>query len=82
MVTTFLEVIWVFKAFAQVFAINGGGPDRLTETLPVYAFIEGVGNQHYGTGAAISVLTILILLGLMSYYLRIVLRRKRRDERC
>ncbi|WNE98789.1 sugar ABC transporter permease [Streptomyces luomodiensis] len=74
--TTFLEVIWVFKAFAQVFAINEGGPERLTETLPVYAFIEGMGNQHYGMGAAISLLTIVVLLALTSYYLRIVLRQE------
>ncbi|NGO71943.1 carbohydrate ABC transporter permease [Streptomyces boncukensis] len=80
LVATFLEVIWIFKALPHVFAINEGGPDRLTETLPVYAFVEGVGNQHYGTGAAISMLTILILLALMSYYLRIVLRQEDLDE--
>ncbi|MFJ4684639.1 carbohydrate ABC transporter permease [Streptomyces sp. NPDC091377] len=74
--TTFLEVIWVFKAFVQVYAFNGGGPDRLTEILPVYAYVEGVGNQHYGMGAAIAVLTILILLGLTAYYLRIVLKQE------
>jgi N,N'-diacetylchitobiose transport system permease protein len=80
MVATFLEVIWIFKAFPHIFAVNQGGPDRLTETLPVYAFVEGVGNQHYGAGAAISVLTILILLALMSYYLRMVLRQEDDDE--
>jgi N,N'-diacetylchitobiose transport system permease protein len=74
--TTFLEIIWVFKAFTQVYALNGGGPEGLTETLPVYAFIEGVGNQHYGMGAAISTLTILILLVLMSYYFRIILKQE------
>ncbi|SEF85757.1 carbohydrate ABC transporter membrane protein 1, CUT1 family [Actinacidiphila yanglinensis] len=74
--TAFLEVIWVFKAFTQVYALNAGGPEGLTETLPVYAFVEGVGNQHYGTGAAISVLTILILLALMSYYFRIILKQE------
>lgn len=74
--TTFLEVIWVFKAFAQVFAINEGGPDRLTEILPVYAYIEGVGNQHYGMGSAIALLTIVILLLLTSSYLRIVLKQE------
>lgn len=74
--TTFLEVIWVFKAFTQVFAINEGGPDRLTETLPVYAFVEGMGNQHFGMGAAISILTIVILLALTAYYLRIVLKQE------
>ncbi|MET7857171.1 sugar ABC transporter permease [Streptomyces sp. NPDC005318] len=74
--TTFLEVIWVFKSFAQLFAINEGGPDRLTETLPVYAFVEGVGNQHFGMGAAISFLTIIVLLVLTGYYLRTVLKQE------
>jgi N,N'-diacetylchitobiose transport system permease protein len=78
--TTFLEIIWVFKAFVQVFTFNGGGPDRLTEILPVYAYVEGVGNQHYGMGAAIAVLTILILLGLTAYYLRIVLKQENEEE--
>lgn len=74
--TTFLEVIWVFKAFPQIFAMNAGGPDRLTETLPIYAFVEGVGNQHFGVGAAISFLTVLVLLVLTSYYLRMVLKQE------
>ncbi|MBT2384574.1 carbohydrate ABC transporter permease [Streptomyces sp. ISL-11] len=74
--TTFLEVIWIFKAFTQVFAINEGGPDRLTETLPVYAFQEGVGSQHFGMGAAISILTIVILLALTAHYLRLVLKQE------
>ncbi|MCX5310781.1 MULTISPECIES: carbohydrate ABC transporter permease [unclassified Streptomyces] len=74
--TTFLEVIWVFKSFAQLFAINGGGPDRLTETLPVYAFVEGVGNQHFGMGSAISFLTIIVLLAMTGYYLRTVLKQE------
>ncbi|MBD0843428.1 MULTISPECIES: carbohydrate ABC transporter permease [unclassified Streptomyces] len=78
--TTFLEVIWIFKAFVQVYVINAGGPDRLTEILPVYAYIEGVGNQHYGMGAAIAVLTILILLAITAYYLRIVLKQDEEGE--
>lgn len=74
--TTFLEVIWDFKALTQILAINEGGPDRLTETLPVYAYVEGPGNQHFGMGAAISFLTILILLVLSAYYLRTVLKQE------
>ncbi|MCL3992162.1 MULTISPECIES: carbohydrate ABC transporter permease [Streptomyces] len=74
--TTFLEVIWIFKAFPQIFAMNEGGPDHLTETLPIYAFVEGVGNQHFGLGAAISFLTIAVLLVITSYYLRMVLKQE------
>ncbi|AEW96454.1 MULTISPECIES: carbohydrate ABC transporter permease [Streptomycetaceae] len=74
--TTFLEIIWVFKAFTQVYALNAGGPAGSTQTLPVYAFIQGVGNQHFGMGAAISTLTMLILLALMAYYFRIILKQE------
>ncbi|MCA1222724.1 carbohydrate ABC transporter permease [Streptomyces sp. 8L] len=74
--TTFLEIIWVFKAFTQVYALNAGGPEGLTETLPVYAYVEGFGNQHFGTGAAISMLTIVILVALMSYYFRVILKEE------
>ncbi|MGW6459172.1 carbohydrate ABC transporter permease [Streptomyces sp. NPDC055078] len=74
--TTFLEIIWVFKAFVQVYTINAGGPDRLTEILPVYAYIEGIGNQHFGMGSAIAMLTIIIMLALTAYYLRIVLKQE------
>ncbi|MGQ4512260.1 ABC transporter permease subunit [Streptomyces sp. DW26H14] len=74
--TTFLEIIWVFKAFTQVYALNAGGPEGLTETLPVYAYVQGFGNQHFGTGAAISMLTIVILVALMSYYFRVILKEE------
>ncbi|MFJ3789147.1 carbohydrate ABC transporter permease [Kitasatospora sp. NPDC090091] len=74
--TTFLEVIWVFKAFTQVYLINKGGPDGLTRTLPVHAFLEGFGSQRFGVGSAIAVLTILMLGALMAYYFRIILKQE------
>jgi N,N'-diacetylchitobiose transport system permease protein len=74
--TTFLEVIWIFKCFTQVFAVNAGGPQRLTETMPVYAYVEGFGNQHYGVGASIAMLTIVILGALTAYYFRIILKQE------
>jgi N,N'-diacetylchitobiose transport system permease protein len=77
LITTFLEIIWVFKAFVQVYAMNGGGPNRASETLPVMAYIEGMGQNQYGTGAAISVLTLLILLVALSFYFRLILTQER-----
>ncbi|MBD0707440.1 sugar ABC transporter permease [Streptomyces sp. CBMA291] len=76
MITTFLEIIWIFKAFAQVYAMNAGGPDRGSETLPVYAYIEGVGQFHYGVAAAISILTIVMLIAIMSFYFRLILKQE------
>ncbi|MEV7616473.1 sugar ABC transporter permease [Streptomyces sp. NPDC089799] len=76
LVTTFLEVIWVFKAFTQVYAMRAGGPDRASETLPVFAYIEGQSQGHYGLAAAISVLTILMLVVVMSFYFRLILKQE------
>ncbi|MFJ9825761.1 carbohydrate ABC transporter permease [Streptomyces sp. NPDC101160] len=76
MITTFLEVIWIFKAFTQIYALNKGGPDRASETLPVFAYIEGVGQFHYGVAAAISVLTIVMLIAIMSFYFRLILKQE------
>ncbi|GGP95690.1 MULTISPECIES: carbohydrate ABC transporter permease [Streptomyces] len=76
LITTFLEVIWVFKAFTQVYAMNKGGPDRASEILPVFAYVEGQSQAHYGLAAAISVLTIVILVIVMSFYFRLILKQE------
>ncbi|THA80521.1 sugar ABC transporter permease [Streptomyces sp. A0592] len=76
LITTFLEVIWVFKAFTQVYAMNKGGPDRASEILPVFAYVEGQSQAHYGLAAAISVLTIVILVVVMSFYFRLILKQE------
>jgi N,N'-diacetylchitobiose transport system permease protein len=76
MISTFLEIIWIFKVFTQVYAMNAGGPDRASETLPVYAYITGPGQGHYGLAAAISVLTIAMLIAVMSFYFRLILKQE------
>ncbi|WP_326596782.1 carbohydrate ABC transporter permease [Streptomyces sp. NBC_01803] len=80
LITTFLEIIWVFKAFTQIYAMNGGGPDRESETLPVMAYMEGMGQNQYGTAATISVLTLVILLIAMSFYFRLILKQEKEQE--
>ncbi|RBM23245.1 carbohydrate ABC transporter permease [Streptomyces sp. PT12] len=77
MITTFLEIIWVFKAFTQIYALNAGGPNRESETLPVMAYVEGMSQSQYGSAAAISVLTLVILLVAMSFYFRLIFKQER-----
>ncbi|GII33324.1 carbohydrate ABC transporter permease [Planotetraspora mira] len=67
---TSLEVIWVFKCFAQIWAITKGGPDDATTTLPVYAFQVAQSLHKYDLGSAISTLTVLILLVVLVAHLR------------
>ncbi|WP_214106357.1 carbohydrate ABC transporter permease [Acrocarpospora catenulata] len=73
---TSLEVIWVFKCFAQIWAISRGGPDGATTTLPVYAFQVAQSLHKYDLGAAISTLTVLILVAALITHLRRMLRHE------
>jgi N,N'-diacetylchitobiose transport system permease protein len=67
---TSLEVIWVFKCFAQIWAVSQGGPGGATTTLPVYAFQVAQSLHRYDLGAAISTLTVLILVAVLITHLR------------
>jgi N,N'-diacetylchitobiose transport system permease protein len=80
LLTTFLEVLWDFKVFTQVWAIRQGGPDGASTTLSVLQFVKGLsGNNHYGLAAAVSVLMIIIIVGVTAQYLRMLLRSREVD---
>ncbi|MDR6593703.1 carbohydrate ABC transporter permease [Saccharothrix longispora] len=66
---TCLEVIWVAKAFVQIWVISQGGPGQATTTLPVYAFQVAQSLQRYDLGAAVSMLmVVLLVLALLAYF--------------
>jgi N,N'-diacetylchitobiose transport system permease protein len=65
-----LEVIWVFKCFVQIWAISQGGPGDALLTLPVYAYQIATVLNRYDTGAAISMVTVLILAVVLLAYFR------------
>lgn len=65
-----LEVIWIFKCFVQIWAISQGGPGNATLTLPVYAYQIAQSLNRYDLGAAISMVTVLILTGVLFAYFR------------
>ena len=67
---TSLEVIWVFKCFAQIWAVSRGGPDGATTTLPVYAFQIAQSLHRYDLGSAIATLTVLILVVVLVVHMR------------
>jgi N,N'-diacetylchitobiose transport system permease protein len=75
---TCLEVIWVVKAFVQIWVISQGGPGQATTTLPVYAFQVAQSLQRYDLGAAVSMLmVVLLVLALLAYFRQ--LYRQERD---
>ncbi|MEV4679913.1 carbohydrate ABC transporter permease [Streptomyces kurssanovii] len=65
-----LEVIWVFRCFAQIWAVTRGGPGGATTTLPVYAYQVAQSLHRYDLGAAVATLTVLMLVAALIFYFR------------
>jgi N,N'-diacetylchitobiose transport system permease protein len=74
--TMFLQLLWDFKVFSQVWAIKQGGPNGGSTTLPVLQYLDGIANNHFGTAAAVSVLMIVIIVVITVTYVRMLLRSK------
>ncbi|GAA1300488.1 carbohydrate ABC transporter permease [Streptomyces sp. NPDC048685] len=73
MVTT-LMAIWDFGVFNQIWLMRGGQPEREYYLLGVYSFIESFAVNRYSTGAAIALVTVVLLLAGAVVYLRQMLR--------
>ncbi|WP_030570816.1 carbohydrate ABC transporter permease [Streptomyces aureocirculatus] len=73
-VVTTLMTIWDFGVFNQVWLMRGGQPEREYYLLGVYSFIESFAVNRYSTGAAIAVVTVVLLLAGAVVYLRQMLR--------
>ncbi|MFD0147383.1 MULTISPECIES: carbohydrate ABC transporter permease [unclassified Streptomyces] len=71
-----LEVIWVFRCFAQIWAVTRGGPGDATTTLPVYAYRVAQSLHRYDLGSAVSTLTVLLLVAVLIAYFRQLLRQE------
>jgi N,N'-diacetylchitobiose transport system permease protein len=58
----FLSVVWDFKVFTQVYAIDQGGPAGQTITMSVYNYVVGISESKYGYAAASAVIMMLLLI--------------------
>jgi N,N'-diacetylchitobiose transport system permease protein len=77
--TMFLQLLWDFKVFSQVWAIKQGGPNGGSTTLPVLQYLKGIADNHFGTAAAVSVLMIIIIVAITVTYVRMLLRSQEVD---
>ncbi|EGX55663.1 putative sugar ABC transporter permease protein, partial [Streptomyces zinciresistens K42] len=71
-----LEVIWTFKAFVQIWVMTNGGPGDATTILPVYAVQTALSSQRYDLGSAASVVTVLMLAGVLALSFRQLFRQE------
>ncbi|GAA2471859.1 sugar ABC transporter permease [Streptomyces thermolineatus] len=73
MLTT-LSVIWDMGVFPQVFLMRDGHPEPEYQVLTTYSYDQAFVVNDYDAGAAIAVVTVLLLLGVMAVYMRQMLK--------
>jgi len=71
LVVTVLQVIWDLRVFTQIYALQGiGGIRDQTNTIGVYIVTQSLGTGEFGTGGAIAVILVVVMLAISSYYIR------------
>ncbi len=69
-----LEAIWTFNGFEIVFVLTQGGPGNASMLLPLYGYLNAFMYYQPGYGAAIGVVSLLVVLAAIALYIREVLR--------
>lgn len=65
-----LEVIWSVNSFTPFWVLTQGGPSGGTTTLSVYSYVRAFTANDYGTGGAISMVTVALLSVFAVVYVR------------
>jgi N,N'-diacetylchitobiose transport system permease protein len=73
-IVTTLSVIWNFQLFTQVWTLRFGKPEPSYQTLSTYAYTQAFESGRYGLGAAVSIITVILMLGVTAFYIRQMFR--------
>lgn len=65
-----LRLIDTFRIFDKVYAMTGGGPGYVTETISLYIYREGFRYFNLGYAAAASLVMVFLVLGISILYAR------------
>ncbi|MGW0857395.1 carbohydrate ABC transporter permease [Streptomyces sp. NPDC002690] len=69
-----LSVLWDFNVFGQIFLIRGNKPEPEYSVLGLYSYEKAFESNSFSEGAAVSLITVLLLSGVAVYYLRQLLK--------
>lgn len=66
-----LRTIWTFNYFDLIYLTTNGGPSNGTQHLPILVYRQSIGRLNFGYAAALSVLMVIILMLIISVYLKV-----------
>lgn len=74
-----LRTIDTLRIFDKVYALTKGGPGTATETISYYIYREGFTYFHLGRASAASVIMLVVVAVISSFYIRSIIRGQTRD---
>ncbi|HEY3365774.1 MAG TPA: sugar ABC transporter permease [Symbiobacteriaceae bacterium] len=80
MVTTLMNVIYVFNSFPIIWVLTEGGPAYRTDILITYLYKEAFRNGRFGPASAMAVITFLLLLAFSLSFAKLTAERERKGE--
>lgn len=73
-IVTTLSIVWDIQVFNQIWILRGGTPGEPFWTLSVFTYDTAINGTNYNAASAIGVLTVLLMLGVMVFYIRTIFR--------
>jgi ABC-type sugar transport system permease subunit len=74
-VVLLLQTIWTANAFEPVYLLTGGGPSDATMVYTMLVYVMGMVNLRLGEAAAVSVLFLPMLIGMVLVVTSLLQRR-------
>ena len=72
-----LTVVYAFRSFDFIYVMTAGGPGTATNTLAFLGYSLAFVQYNYGMGAAVSIVSVLLVIGLAFLYSRSVFREEK-----
>jgi multiple sugar transport system permease protein len=67
---TSLNFIWNINTFDLIYVLTNGGPGGRTMLPMLFAYNEGFRYGHFGVAAAMGNVMVVVIVGLLLFYLR------------
>jgi N,N'-diacetylchitobiose transport system permease protein len=78
-IVTTLSIIWDFQVFTQIWVLRNGKPEDSFQTLSIFSYLTAFGQSKYSVGSTVAVVTVLLMLGVMVFYVRQMFRIGEQD---
>jgi len=74
LVSASLSFIWDFQVFAQIFSLRNSSPEPGYWNIGIYLYEKGIVSSHYSDSSVISIAMILLMLAVLVFYIRQVIK--------